>query len=51
MTRKRKEEDQRQDKKASPPAPLQKELLFIHISINLKFVIRIIVYNTEIIDF
>ena len=30
---------------------LSKMLLFIHISINLKFVIRIIVYNTEIIDF
>ena len=30
---------------------LFKGLLFIHISINLKFVIRIIVYNTEIIDF
>ena len=32
------------------PSPIR-ELLFIHISINLKFVIRIIVYNTEIIDF
>ena len=36
--------------KENLPQPLQR-LLFIHISINLKFVIRIIVYNTEIIDF
>lgn len=32
-------------------APSLLGLLFIHISINLKFVIRIILYNTKIIDF
>ena len=41
----------KQQQLAPPPCPSPKGLLFIHISINLKFVIRIILYNTEIIDF